>query len=401
VGLCAAVLTAGAGWWRSLVAKRCFAKLGLRNMNMKRVSVAVLAASLSCQALAAPMVLYPVQTGAETQRYLKGVPTLSLETPTGAVQVTPLPFDRGHVSVAIAVYNKGDQPFNFGIENISASFGGKPIIVLSSAELQRRAKNRAMWSQIGVALLAGAAAYGASQSFGTSTGSGFVNTPRGIYSWTSTYRDNTAAILGTAAATAAGTAAIVGIQNRLDFTLASLADQIIQTTTVDPDSSYGGRVIIEKDPKAKLPFDFRIAMTLNGVEYPFVFRVTREGVSVPPPFVVASNVPADHQQGGAVAPMPAGVTGSQADAGKVLPETAPAITAPTAAPPVGQESAPVAVAAASPPPAPVAMAGPPRAAANTLSGYCLDVPKGYAGTGSAEYPILTTATPACSSLGRK
>jgi hypothetical protein len=386
-------------------------------MNMKRVTVAVLAASMSCQALAAPMVLYPVQTGAETHRYLKGVPTLSLETPTGAVQVTPLPFERGHVAVAIAVYNKGDQPFNFGIENISASFGGKPITVLSSAELQRRAKNRAMWSQIGVALLAGAAAYGASQSFGTSTGSGFVNTPRGIYSWTSTYRDNTAAILGTAAATAAGTAAIVGIQNRLDFTLANLADQIIQTTTVDPDSSYGGRVIIEKDPKAKLPFDFRIAMTLNGVEYPFVFRVTREGVNVPPPFAVATIAPADSQQGGAAAPMPAMVTGSPVEAGAVLPEAVSGIVPPTAAstpavvvrPPAAVPAVmtpvptgpTVAVATTAPKPLVAAVPGPPRAVANTPSGYCLDVPKGYAGTGSAEYPLLTTATPACSSIGRR
>jgi hypothetical protein len=53
--------------------------------------------------------------------------------------------------------------------------------------------------------------------------------------------------------------------------------------------------------------------------------------------------------------------------------------------------------------APVAAvpAGPPRAVANTPSGYCLDVPNGYAGTGSPASPAVTTAMPACSSLGRK
>jgi hypothetical protein len=45
--------------------------------------------------------------------------------------------------------------------------------------------------------------------------------------------------------------------------------------------------------------------------------------------------------------------------------------------------------------------GPPRAIANTQSGFCLDVPKGYAGTGSAASPMVTTAMPACSSIGRK
>jgi hypothetical protein len=46
-------------------------------------------------------------------------------------------------------------------------------------------------------------------------------------------------------------------------------------------------------------------------------------------------------------------------------------------------------------------AGPPKAVANTPSGFCYDVPKGYVGTGTADMPALTTATPACGSLGRK
>lgn len=69
----------------------------------------------------------------------------------------------------------------------------------------------------------------------------------------------------------------------------------------------------------------------------------------------------------------------------------------TAAAPVGTMVAAASVAPMRVP----ATAGPVRAVANTPSGYCLDVPKGYVGTGSAEYPTLTTATPACTSLGRK
>jgi hypothetical protein len=74
--------------------------------------------------------------------------------------------------------------------------------------------------------------------------------------------------------------------------------------------------------------------------------------------------------------------------------------------PAGTANVSAAIAVATPAPlgpTPVtaAVVGPPRAAANTPSGFCYDVPKGYVGTGSAEKPALTSATPACGSLGRK
>jgi hypothetical protein len=277
------------------------------------VLAAILAASVSVEAVAGPAMLYPVQTGAEKVRYRIGVPTLNLETPTGGVQITPLPFDHGHITVGIGVYNKGYQPINFGVENISATINGMPIAVLSSAELQKRAKSRAMWSQIGLAVLAGAAAAAASQAYTTSHYNGVMRTPHGTYSWASSYRDNSLGVLGATAAVAGGTAGIIGIQNRLDYTLDNLAAEIVQTTTIDPDASYGGRVVIEKDDKAKLPYDVRIMMSLNGTEYPFVFRVTKEGVNLPPPFVtpVSTMIPsgmtgpavADHS-GASASPSP-------------------------------------------------------------------------------------------------
>jgi hypothetical protein len=98
----------------------------------------------------------------------------------------------------------------------------------------------------------------------------------------------------------------------------------------------------------------------------------------PPPMVI----------GAPTAPVPVGSPATMPGAAPVVMTPAPAGTT-------------VAVAAAAPKPVVAAVPGPPRAVANTPSGYCLDVPKGYTGTGSAEYPLLTTAAPACSSLGRK
>ncbi len=42
--------------------------------------------------------------------------------------------------------------------------------------------------------------------------------------------------------------------------------------------------------------------------------------------------------------------------------------------------------------------GPRRRPAKTPSGYCLDVPRGYAGTGSLNRPAITSAAPACWSV---
>ena len=242
------------------------------------------ALNMAAWANAAELRLYPIQTGAETVRFLTGVPTLNLETAEGAVQITPLPFDHGHVTFGLGIYNKGGSSGNFGIENIQATINGVAVRVLSSAELQKRAKSRAAWSQVGIALLAGAAAAASASAYTTQTSNGYLSTPHGSYSWVSSYRDNTLGVLGATAATAGGVAGVVGIQQRLDYTLANLAHDIVQTTTIDPNASYGGRIVIEKPVKATAPYDVVTVITWNGAQYPFAFRVTKEGVNMPPPY---------------------------------------------------------------------------------------------------------------------
>jgi hypothetical protein len=248
------------------------------------LSAAIMATSL-CAPAVAKTAIYPVPTGAEVARFHNGVPTLDLETPTGGVEITPLPFDHGHVTFGVAVYNKIPQPTNFGVENISADIAGTALPILSEQELEKRAKSRAMWSQIGIAVLAGAAAAAVSTAHTTDHYYGHVRTPHGTYAWSAAYRDNSLGVLGATAATAAGVAGIAGVQNRLDYTLQNLGNEIIQTTTVEGDASYGGRIVVEK-PKGdlKMPYDLRVAINLNGQIYPFVFRVTEDGTNLPAPY---------------------------------------------------------------------------------------------------------------------
>jgi hypothetical protein len=248
---------------------------------MKRIAVAAMLAAASSSAVATPLALYPVQSGAETVRYHNGVPTLDLETETGAIEITPLPFDHGYVSLGVGVYNKGSTPANFGIENLTVTIGTQTVSVFSEDQLARKARSRAAWSAVGIALLAGAAAAAASTAHTTETSHGVLHTPHGSYSWANSYRDNTIGVVGATAATAGGVAGIVGVQNRLDYTLANLSESIVQTTTIDPDASYGGRVVIDKGHELKPPYDVKIIATWNGKPYPFVFRVTPQGKNLP------------------------------------------------------------------------------------------------------------------------
>lgn len=273
---------------------------------MKTLVALVAGVALAGQSLAAELILYPVQTGAETIRYRTGIPTLNLETPTGSVTVTPLPLDHNHATFGVAVYNKGDNSVNVGIENVTASIAGKPIEVLSREELQKRAKSRAAWSMVGIALLSGVAAAAASSAHTTSHSYGNVRTPHGTYFWSASYRDNSLGAAASAATVAAGTAGIIGIQNRLEYTLGTLATDILQTTTIDPDNSYGGVVVIEKPSGMSTPYDVTIAMHFNGADYPFTFRMTEQGKNKPPAFTEAAmgNHPRQQQP----SPEPAGLT---------------------------------------------------------------------------------------------
>lgn len=255
---------------------------------MKRIISAFAGFALAGQAIAANLILYPVQTGTETIRYRTGIPTLNLETPSGSVTITPLPLDHNHATFGVAVYNKGDNSANFGIENVTASINGQSIPVLSRDELQKREKSRAAWSMVGLALLTGVAAAAASTAHTTDHSYGNVRTPHGTYFWSASYRDNSLGAAAAAGTIAAGGAGIVSIQNRLDYTLGTLATDIVQTTTIDPDNSYGGIVIIEKPSGVGIPYDVTVTLHFNGADYPFTFRMTEQGKNKPPAFTDAA-----------------------------------------------------------------------------------------------------------------
>ena len=252
------------------------------NKAIYRVATCIALCSISAPAIAGPnWAVQPIQAGQETVRFNQGVPTLDLELKDGVVQVTPLGIDHGSLAFGVAVYNDSRQPANFGIENVAASTGGGSLRAFTKDELERQAKNRATWTQIGLAFLGAAAATAAAsqRSYYRST---YV-TPRGTYR--SYWSMPSAVGQVQATAIAAGTGyGLVAVQNQLDRTVETLGDEIVQLTTIDPGESYAGRIILQKFSPKSLPSQLVLTVNWNGESYSFTFQVAKPGTP-PPPFL--------------------------------------------------------------------------------------------------------------------
>lgn len=223
-------------------------------------------------------VVQPVQVGAETVRYEQGVATVELFNRQGSVQIQPLPIDHGSLAFYVGVYNAGHVPANIDISNFSIRAGDQTLAVFSRQELEKKAKNRAMWTQIGLAALGGLAAAGAASQRDTYHSTFY--TPRAVYH--GHYSAPSAAGQIQAAAITAGTGyAIYNVQQRLDRTRAELANSVVQLSTIDPDDSYGGKIVLAKIKDKKLPKVVTIDLDWNGERYPFSFRLVKPGTPAP------------------------------------------------------------------------------------------------------------------------
>lgn len=237
-------------------------------------------------ASAPPLTLQPVSVGQETARYDKGVATVSLKTPQGAVEIRPLPLRDGKtLSFNIAVYNQSGRAANFGTENIRASFDGMPARVLTAEQLADAAKDKARTKQIGTMVLAGVVAGIASTASTTHTDYRAVHTRHhGTYARAITWEDNTIGTVGAVAAVGVGAAAVVGIDKRLDYTLDQIDGQTLQTTTVNPNASLGGVVTVGLAKEdANRSGMVNLTIDWNGQSYPFTFRLAAQGASAPMP----------------------------------------------------------------------------------------------------------------------
>jgi hypothetical protein len=304
--------------------------------------------------------------GNEGARYLKGVPTLDLQQQQGAVQIRFLEWDHGGAVFAIGVYNAGSEPANVGLENLHASVGGTPVTIYTLDELKRRAKNRAMWGKIGLAVLGGLGAAAAANQ--RDTYSGHITGPYGSYHYSGSY-PSLAGQLQADRIMANTSTGMALIQYRLDQTIEMAREHLLQTTTVDPGMTFAGLVFVQKLDYGKAPIEFRLDVDWNGERYPFGYLLLKKGQAVPDSY-------------------------AQILASKAKPRALTDSASLAAAP---QSSGPKSGGPAKPISGAIALrSGAMKIPAKTPSGYCLKTPPGYMGTGAIDTPIINKALPRCS-----
>ena len=309
--------------------------------------------------------------GAEGARFIKGVPTLEMPLQRGAVQIRPLGFDHNDTVFAVAVFNAGAEPANIALEDMHATVNGQPIRLWTGRDLARQAKNRAMWAQIGIAFLSAAgSALAASQR---DTYHSTFYTPHGSYSFSSSY-PSVAGQLAARDIAASGALSMALVQQRLDMALATIDENVVARTTVDPGMAYGAIVVVDKVDYGKAPLELDLAVDWNGERYPFGFLLTRQGQTAPAEYtaILAENTKPmrpDHRW------------------------TSPSVASASAADgaPGTSEAAPVDGAIFLP-------SGAVKIPAKTVSGYCIKAPADYVGTGDMNYPVITDAMPRCENI---
>ena len=234
-------------------------------LRYSMVAVALIAAPSAAETLIAT----PLTSEGQTIRYEQGLATVEDDLPGAGVSIMPgKQLYRGSLQFKVAVYNKSATPVNVGVENVMVSYRNVSEPCFTVDELTKAAKKRAMWSQIGYALLAGAAA-------GVQNNNTTVTTyaPRGrVYR---TVIDRPGLSDGQLLAVAGGGAAIAVSQIELQKTVASLNDEIIQTTTLDPQTGYGGRVIARKLKGAKAGDIVSVLVTVGSEVHTFNFKLAK------------------------------------------------------------------------------------------------------------------------------
>jgi hypothetical protein len=311
-----------------------------------------------------PFDIHGLIIGNEGARYVKGVPTLDLQQTRGAIELRSLGFYNNHPMFAIAFYNAGPEPVNIGLEDIHVAANGTVLRVFPVEELERQAKHKAWWSQFAIAMLGGVSAGLAASQRNTyhSTTTG----PYGTYSVHASYPSLAGQLQ--AENISLNTAwSIAAIQYQLDRTIELINDHVVQRTTIDPGSTYGGLIIMDKLKQGNPPFEMHLDVDWNGERYPFAYVMQKPGRVVPERYTAMLAEKSKPRALSAVFAAPAVASG-----------------------PVHALSPPKKIEGAI-----LLSSGAVKIPAKTKSGYCLKTPDGYVATGAIDTPAITTALPRC------
>jgi hypothetical protein len=211
---------------------------------MKHVLAGLVALGVGTSpAVAAKFTMQLKPAADQSSRMFAGVAAVDAHKVRSSVRLIQLEGDlKKRGTVQIIVMNHGDQPFDFGPENVTSRLAdGTAVAVIPYDQLAREEKSRQTWRAVAAGLASmNSGRYSANGNYsGSSFGSVGTTSYSGFHSGTATVsgRDPTAAAIenrrifdNLAARNAAGREALV---------------QNIRTTTVDPQQMFGGSVTIE------------------------------------------------------------------------------------------------------------------------------------------------------------
>jgi len=313
-----------------------------------------------------PFDIHGLIVGNEGARYVKGVPTLDLQQQRGAIELRSLGFYNNRPMFAIAFYNAGPEPVNIGLEDIHVGVNGEPLRVFGVEELERQAKHKAWWSQFAIGMLGGVSAGLAASQRNTYRST--ITGPYGSYSVHASY-PSLAGQLQAERISLDTAWSIAAIQYQLDRTIELINDHVVQRTTVDPGSTYGGLIILDKLKRGDPPFEMHLDVDWNGERYPFAYVMQKPGRAVPQRYAAMLAERSKPRALNAVFAKPS------ADVGSGPPrDFAPAKKVEGAI---------------------FLSSGAVKIPAKTKSGYCLKAPHGYVATGAIDTPAITAALPRC------
>lgn len=244
-------------------------------LHMKRDS-AVLPALLLIFFLsgcAAPRTLAPVPVAGQSLTYTQGTPTLISRRKNAALVALLTPQTNGNAIFFVGVANRSKQPFNFGSENIAADSNGRPLQVFSYEDLARQVQSKQAWSNVAIALGAGARAAAAAQpsrTYAQGNIYGYNGQQIGSYNAYGTTYDPIAQQAAQSAITAEAQGQSAENAARAQAQLAQLS-AVLRTTTVYPGKTFGG--VAEINTNGALG---ALAVTLNvgGEPHVFTFRIS-------------------------------------------------------------------------------------------------------------------------------
>lgn len=244
-------------------------------MKFKNIAICI-TASVSLAGCATNFAATPVPSSDQQIRYTQGIATTFSDKSQASLQVTPLGYIQGdnRLVFGAAAFNKATTAVNFGLENVTVTYGGSPLKIHTRDELAHEAKVKAAWAAVATVLAGAAAAYAANQNAYHTT-SGYVSGPAGTTTFYARSYDPGLAYAGGAAAGAATGYGLVSIKSSLDDTIAHLNGSVLQINTVDPGKSAGGEIIVDMPKGKTFPDPLDIAISWNGEVHNFVFNIAK------------------------------------------------------------------------------------------------------------------------------